>query len=407
LQETLKQTGTSTTQNRRGRLLARGLVVAEVALAVVLLSCAGLMVQSVVRLLKVDVGFRHDNLLRIYVRPPFYNNPFEYKEQHTAFMNNIHEHIVSLPGVTSAGIWIDTWLGGDYTVIGEDRNVQVGRIDCGLEDKNPLVAIGVPLLEGRFLNRMDLRRNTIVVNKALADIVGLEKSAVGKSIRSLPEPGWDKEEFEIVGVVGNTRINAYEHDPAPTFFRPSEEQPNSQHPHSFFVRTQIEPAAMIRPIQLAIKEAEPDMIAPGILIISEELYNTTQGRRTFTFYLMLSAAVGLALAAIGLYGILAYTVMRRTREMGIRMALGAQRKDVFKLIIEKGLVMIVVGLVIGVAGALALTRVLTSFLYSVTPTDPMTFVAVSLLLMVVGLVACYIPARRATKIDPMSALRYE
>jgi putative ABC transport system permease protein len=408
LQETLKQTGASTTQNRRGRLLACGLIVGEVALAVVLLSGAGLMVQSVIRLLRVDVGFNPDNLLMTYVNVPFEKYPDHDAERFTGLMNNLHERLAALPGVASVGIGTDAIGRGEYTAVGENRPIEIGLDGCCLEDENPFATMGALLIEGRFLDRTDRGRDTVVVNEALAKAVWPGQSIVGKRIRSLPVPGRDQEEWEVVGVVGNTSLSAYDHRPGPILFRPSEKAyRNIGPPHFLLIRTQIEPASLIRPIQLAIKEVEPDVYTPNIRIISEELYNSTQGRRTFTFYLTISAAVGLALAVIGLYGILAYTVTLRAREMGIRMALGAQRWDVFKLVIKKGLVLIVIGLVIGAGGALAVTRVLRSFLFDVTATDPMTFVAVSLSLMVVGLVACYIPARRATKIDPMVALRYE
>jgi putative ABC transport system permease protein len=141
--------------------------------------------------------------------------------------------------------------------------------------------------------------------------------------------------------------------------------------------------------------------------MEKALLNYTESRRTYMKFISLFAGVGLVLAAVGIYGIMSYLVARRTHEIGTRMALGAERTDVLKLVLEKGLTLIAVGLAIGVAGALALTRALASLLYGVTPTDPVTFVVVSLLLTAVGLLACYIPARRATKIDPMMALRYE
>jgi predicted permease len=268
LQEMLKQTGASTTQNKRGRLLARGLIVGEVALAVVLLSGAGLMVQSVIRVLKVDVGFRPDNLLRVHVSPPFNKYPMGDREGNTLFMNNLYERIAALPGVSSVGIWT-AWIGSrDYTRVGEERPFQIMQQGCGLEDENPFATLSVPLIEGRFLDRTDRGRDTVVVNAALAKAVWPGRSIVGKRIRSLPKRDWGQEEWEIVGVVGNTRLYASDEQSGPIFYRPSQESYGSGSPHFFLVRTQIPPASLIRSIQLAIKDVEPDVTTPSIKIMT-------------------------------------------------------------------------------------------------------------------------------------------
>jgi len=405
LQESLKQTGTSTSQNKRGRLLARGLIIGEVALAVVLLSSAGLMVRSVIHLLRVDVGFRPDNLLAIYVKLPSDKYPSEDRERHTTFINSLHERLASLPGVVSVGTKIGHG-GREYTAVGEDRPIYMASDGCGLEDKNPFMTLGVPLLEGRFLDRMDLGRNTVIVNEALANAVWPGQSVVGRRIRSLPKRDWGQEEWEIVGVVGNTRTYAYDQELCPTFFRPSEETYTPM-PPCYLVRTHIEPASMIRPIQLAVKEVEPNVLTPSIQIVSDQLYKRTQGRRTFMFYLMLFAGVGLILAATGLYGILAYSVARRTREIGIHMALGATRGMIRNNLVSEGMKLALIGLGVGLIGSLAVTRFLHSQLFKVSPHDTATLVIVSLFLLLVAALACFIPARRASKIDPIVALRYE
>ncbi len=407
LQETLKQTGASTTQNKHGRLLARGLIVSEVALAVVLLSSAGLMVQSVIRLLRVDVGFHPDNLLMVHVRPPFEKYRMGDNKRHTMFMNNLYEHLAALPGVASVGIWAGYIGEREYTSITENLPIQVERGGCGLEEENPFVTLGAPLIHGRFLNPTDRGRDTVVVNEALANAFWPDQSAIGKRIRSLPKRDWGHEEWEIVGVVGNTKLQAYDHEPKPTFFRPSEETYGGGPAHYFFIRTKIESASMIRPIQLAIKEVEPDVFTPSIQLISDQLYSSTQGRRTFTFYVTLFAGVGLALAATGLYGILAYALTRRTREMGIRMAMGATPDRVRNILLSEGMKLTFTGLGIGLIGSLGATRFLHSQLFDVSPHDPATLAMISLFMLSVAVMACLIPARRAAKIDPMEALRYE
>jgi putative ABC transport system permease protein len=173
------------------------------------------------------------------------------------------------------------------------------------------------------------------------------------------------------------------------------------------VRPGFDPLTLTKPIIREIKALAPNISAPKVWSVEKELFDSTKSHRTYMKFISFFAGAGMILAALGIYGVMSYSVARRTHEIGVRMALGAERSDVLKLVIKKGLLLIVIGLVIGAGGALAVTRVLRSLLFGVTPTDPMTFVAVSLLLMVVGLVACYIPALRATKIDPMVALRYE
>jgi len=407
LQETLKQTGASTTQNRHARLLARGLIVGEVALAVMLLSGAGLMVQSVIRLMRVDVGFRPDNLLTVHVTPPFTKYPRGDKERHTPFMHNLYERFGALPGVASVGIWTGSLGIREYTAVGEERPIRIMRQGCGLEDENPFVTMGAPLIEGRFLDRTDLGRDTVVVNEALAKAAWPGQSIVGKRIRSLPLRDWGQEEWEVVGVVGDTKLYAYDQESKPTFFCPSQEAYGSGSPHLFLIRTQVEPASLIHPIQLAIKEVEPDVFTPSIQIISDQLYSATQGRRTFMLYLALFAGVGLALAAIGLYGILAHAVTRRTREIGIRIAVGATPDMIRNTLLGEGMKLTFIGLGCGLVGSLGITRFLRNQLFNVSPQDPLTLAMISVFLLFVAAMACLIPARRAMKIDPMTALRYE
>ncbi|UCD51708.1 MAG: FtsX-like permease family protein, partial [Phycisphaerales bacterium] len=407
LQEALKQASAATTRNRRGRFLARGLIVGEIALAVVLLSAAGLMVRSVVRLLRVDVGYRPDNLLMVHVLAPFDKYPMGVKEPHLAFMNNLYERLAALPGVASAGIWAGYADEGEYTAEAQAMPVRVVRGACGLGNENPFATLGTPLVSGRWLDNTDRGRDTVVVNEALASAFWPGQNAVGKRLRRVPGDNRGREQWEIVGVVRNAKIYGYDRQPKPMFFRPSEETYGDGPHHYFFIRTQIEPASIVRPIQVAIKEVEPDTFTPTIEIISDQLHRSTQSRRTFTLYLSLFAAIGLALATIGLYGILAYAVTRRTREIGIRMAVGASPDRVRSILLAEGMKLAFVGLAIGLVGSLAATRLLQGHLFNVSPQDPVALAIMSAFLLLVTAVACSIPARRAAKIDPMEALRYE
>jgi len=215
----------------------------------------------------------------------------------------------------------------------------------------------------------------------------------------------------VVGVVKTPRTRAYAYEAAPQLYVPYQTAKAIGHliPSSakFVVRSTTDPLGLVDAIRGEVRALDGVIPVTGFVKPEDRLLRSTTRQRLYMQLLTIFAVVGLAIAVVGLYGVISYSVARRTHEIGVRMALGAQRSDVLKLVIKKGLILIVVGLIVGVAGALALSRVLASFLFSVTPTDLMTFVAVSLLLIVVGLVACYIPARRAAKIDPMVALRYE
>jgi putative ABC transport system permease protein len=233
------------------------------------------------------------------------------------------------------------------------------------------------------------------------------ENPLGKRVKDAGSSTWAKAST-VVGVVGNVRDVRLDYEYGPRFYEPF--QRLGYMPYAFLmVRMQsgLDPLTLTKTIRREIKALAPNTSAPEIGSVEKELFDSTESYRTYMKFIGFFAGVGLFLSVIGIYGVMSYSVARRTHEIGVRMALGAERSDVFKLVIKKGLILIVVGLAIGAGGALAVTRVLRSLLFGVTPTDPMTFVAVSLLLMVVGLGACYIPARRATKIDPMVALRYE
>jgi len=265
----------------------------------------------------------------------------------------------------------------------------------------------VPLVEGRFLDRSDLERNTVVVNRTLARTFWPGESAVGKRLRAGPNQDVGERVLEVVGVVGDVRLDDHETNPRPTVYRPCREFYRNLHYDRFYLRTTVAPTSLIRSIHAAINEADPGVTHRTIQIVSEELYRSTQGRRFFTLYLTLYAAVGLTLATIGLYGLMAYSVQRRTREFGIRLALGSTPAKVLGLVMKEGIRLALVGLAFGLAGALLCTHLIASQLYGVTPRDPMTLAILILLLFLAAATASFIPGRRATKINPMEALRCE
>ena len=403
--ETLKQTGVSSTQTAGGRWLLRGLIVAEVAFAVVILAGAGLMVRSVIHVLRLDLGYSAENLLMAVAIPPAVPAPGQ-EQAYSAFIDRLSDIYAGLPGVQSVGI---RTVGNrrKYTAEGDDRAIQIVHEGTGLEERNLFVALRVPLVEGRFLGRSDLERNTVVVNRTLARTFWPGESAVGKRLRAAPNQDVGERVLEVVGVVGDVRLDDHETNPRPTVYRPCREFYRNLHYDRFYLRTTVAPTSLIRSIHAAINEADPGVTHRTIQIVSEELYRSTQGRRFFTLYLMLYAAVGLTLATIGLYGLMAYSVQRRTREFGIRMALGSTPAKVLRLVMKEGIRLALVGLAFGLVGALLGTRLITSQLYGVTPRDPVTVAILILVLFLAAALASFIPGRRATKINPMEALRYE
>jgi len=402
---TLKWSGISTTQSGGARWLVRGLILSEIALAVVLLATAGLMIRTVVNVLHVDVGYDPDNLVSLFVTPPM-DKYLNDHEAHKAYIHRLGEHLTAVPGVESVGIR-NSRGSQEYLRSPGAQPLKVTHAACGVEGEDPFTALGVSLIDGRLLNRSDLERDAVVVSNSLARAFWPGERAVGKQLGPSPDQDSPDRVFEVVGVVGDIRINDYEAKPPLTLYRPLDESLSAHSSPRFYLRTGLEPAALFPSIHEAITQAEPGIIRRYVRIVSEDIYDATQGRRHFMQFMALYAAVGLALAAIGLYGLMTFAVQRRTSEFGVRMALGAVDKDILKNVMKEGLILALWGLAGGLGFALLGTRFLQSQLYGVTAYDPVTFGGVVFVLLLAALVACLIPARRASKIDPMEALRYE
>ena len=216
-----------------------------------------------------------------------------------------------------------------------------------------------------------------------------------------------KRRYEVVGVVGDIRDYRYDQKVNPTLYRPYQEFDLSGMAPAFVIRTAGDPSALVPAIRRELKAAEPAMNTPRISVFRQVLYEATQAHRTYMVFLVMFAGVGLLLAVIGIYGVLAYSVTRRTREIGIRMALGAERCQVLGMVMGEGARLIGVGIVVGLLAAFWLTRLLQKQLFEVSPADPIVFLGVVLLLLAVALLACLVPARRASRVNPMAALRYE
>ena len=410
LNKALKEnSGQNTGSFRRSRLRSV-LVVSEVAVALLLLVGAGLMTRSFIRLQQVDPGFEAKNVLSMYIALPTQ----KYRRTQTnIFYDQLIERVKNLPGVTSvAGIdplpLSNHNVTTSFLVEGAPVVSLADRPDAGQRVVTPgyFQTMGIPILKGRSFTEQD-RANTssvIIVNEALAHRYWPNQDAIGKRLGF--EDDVSKQVWrEIVGVVGNVRHKALETEATPEVYLPYQQRPGSF--MNLVVRTTSDPTSMIPAIRSQVFSLDKDQPVADIMTMQQRLDRSVASRRFVMVLLAGFSVLALMLAAVGIYGVMAYLIIQRTQEIGIRMALGAQKHDVLKLVVGKGMALAIVGTAIGLVASIGLTRLMRSLLFEVTPTDWLTFVIVSMILLVVALLACYIPARRATKVDPLIALRYE
>jgi putative ABC transport system permease protein len=408
--------------------LRQGLVIAEVALTFVLLVGAGLLLLSFHRLLQVNPGFVADRVLTFQINFP--EGKYQTAEQQILFCQALREKLRALPGVRAASLASQNTIplhegGWDMRFLIEGRpeppphlqpSLQVHLISPGY-----FQAMGIPLLQGRDFTEQDNREhlrgassgndwgaglNSIIIDEEFAKRYWPNQNPLGQRVR-LPWGERAKQPvMTIVGVVGRVKENRLsEQGGMVQAYFPMYQQPLQN--IGVVVKTTSEPAALLTTMRQQVSQLDPALPIFGIQTMREIRKNSVAPERLSLGLLGGFAALALILALIGLYGLLAFTVTQRQREIGIRMALGAQTFDVLSVVVGQGMRLTLAGVVIGVLGSVALTRVLGSVLFKVAPTDPLTFVTVTLSLCVVALLACYIPARRATKIDPMVALRSE
>jgi len=409
LYESLKEGGRAASGGARHRL--RGaLVVTEIALAVVLLAGAGLMMKSLLRLLRSDVGFDPHNLLTMTVALPAskYGDP----NRRAPVYERLMERLESLPGVIGAGaVDILPLLGGNTTrfnVEGDPIPPPGQEIEANIRVANEsyFQTLGVPLVKGRLFDERDKADapGVVIINKGLADRIFAGRDPIG---RRLSYTGINSTPDQIIGVVGDVKITGLDQAIKPVLYYPYRQSASLA--ASLVVRTIADPAALVNAIRNECRALEPDIATFNARTMEEMISDSPASfmRRFPALLIGVFAGVALLLASVGLYGVVSYSVNQRTREIGVRMALGARASDILKMVLKQGLALASVGLVIGAAGALALTRLLGAMLYEVSATDPATFALVSAALGVVASLACYIPARRATKVDPMVALRFE
>ncbi len=389
----------------RGRRLRGTLVVSEVALALLLLCGAGLMLRSFVYLNRVNPGFQTEHLLTMKIALP--EGAYPKLEQTRTYLDRLMEQLQTLPGVQSAAAASTLPLSGESdwgTFLIVDGTIpdwaKAFAADWRGVSANFFRTLRIPLLRGREFTAADEKNeNTIIINEAMArkfwpgiDPIG-DKILIGHQSRPL----------EIIGVVGNVKGDGLNVTPKPEMYTPLR-----GFWYAFFVvRTNQEPSTLASTVRQEVAALDRGVPVYQVATMDQLLSNSLANQRFNLFLLVLFAALALGLAAIGIYGVLAFSVSRRTHEIGIRLALGARPGDVLRLIMRQGMRLVMAGIALGVAGALALTRLMASLLYGVSATDPATFVLVSVLLAMVALIACYVPARRAMRVDPMAALRIE
>ncbi|HEV2498390.1 MAG TPA: ABC transporter permease [Terriglobia bacterium] len=396
----------------QGRFRA-GLVVAEVALSVVLLAGAGLLMRSFFAVEHVDLGFDPANILAAEMVFP--QGRYQTPEQNKIFFQQLLPRISALPGVVSAAETVTLPpFGGPESEMTIPGKTHTQRWDAMLElcSQGWFRTVGVPLLRGRLLSADDVNsaQQTAVINQTLARRYFGKEDPIGhkikfKALESAPGAPHDAA-FEIVGIIGDTKNDGLEQPTLPEAFVPY--TVSSFGRRGVLVRTASNPAAMQNIISRAIWSVDPNIAIGQMDSLPTLLKDYAYAQPRFGLVVLgVFAALGLMLVVIGVFSVMAYSVSLRTHDIGIRMALGAQKSDVLRFVIGQGMIPALLGLSVGIVGALALTRFLSSMLYGVKPTDMLTFIAVSLILIAVALLACYIPARRAAKVDPMVALRYE
>ena len=412
LGEALKQAGAQTTGSPGQKYFRSTLVAVEFALTLVLLAGSGLMIESVVRLLHVNPGFSPQNLVRINFELPWdkYNDP-EHYESMTQLRRVLYAQLVeglsALPGVQAVGLGKHGAWPQKINLEGSDKPIEALLDGCGVGQDDLFHAMRIPLLAGRYFDQDDIGKGvgTTIINETMARTFWPGENALGKRFGDRASDG--PRQCVVVGVVGDLRDYRYNEQVRPTYYRPCHELRLEGQATFLVVRTGSDPHALVPAIRQVLKDTEPAMRTPYIVLYEQSLYDSTLAQRTYMLFLTAFAGVGLLLASLGIYGLLAYTVTRRTREIGIRMALGAERRHVLGQVMKQGLRLAGIGTVVGLLAAFWLTRLLQHQLFDVSPTDPIVFGGAVLLLFIMAFLACLLPALRATRIKPMTALKYE
>jgi predicted permease len=409
--ESLKEGGRGSTGGVSGRRVRNLLVVSEIALSLILLIGAGLLIKSFMRLQQFELGFNPDNLLTMRVQLP--GSKYRDGKQVAGFYQRLLERMETVPGVQSLGaissvFLTDTPQSTNFSIEGRPVPTGAEAIEVPLDSISPRYfrVMGIPLLRGREFDNRDVEGATpvVIINETFARRFFEGEDPIGKRfVYGSPDPKnpW----ITIVGVVGDMRRTGFDKAVRPETFLPEAQNPDNE--LTIVARTATDPATFAGALRNEVWSIDKDQSVYDIKTMHQTLSEMMSQRRFNMLLLGLFAAVALTLAAVGIYGVISYSVTQRSHEIGIRIALGAQSRDVLKLVVGQGMLLAGIGVSIGLIAASALTQLMSSLLFGVSAADPVTFVLISLLLIGVALAACFVPARRATKVDPMVALRYE
>jgi putative ABC transport system permease protein len=408
LQHTLKEGGAAATRGRHW--LRNLLVVGEVAIAMTLLVGAGLMLNSFVRLQRVNPVVNADKLLSVQINLP--ETRYPEATQASTFFQELIRRVESLPGVERASLSTVQPLSG--VAVNDPFSIEGRPLDfnnapvAGWQHVTPnfFRTLGIPIVAGRDFTERDTADTSgaAIINEAMARRYFPNEDPIGKRLTlglHRPDDPW----LTIVGVVKDIPHRGLESKAEPDWYLSYLDQPRRY--AYLMARASGDPASLAAAIRSQVLAIDKDQPVTGIRTVNEVIASTTAPRRFNTLLLAIFAAVAMALAAVGIYSVISYSVTQRTQEVGVRMALGARPGDVIRLILKQGLTLTLIGVAAGLLGAIAAARVMTGLLYGVTATDPATFVAISLLLATVATLACYLPARRAARVEPMAALRCE
>ena len=404
----LKEGGRGATSGQAHSRLRSLLVVGEVSFSLILLVGAGLLVRSFVRLLEVNPGFNPEHMVTMWMN--FTGARYAEKQQSTQLLDQLLPRVASLPGVKGVAISNDLPLEGDDTTTGVTTVEGRPPFERGHQ---PLIgvhavnagyfrAMGIPLLRGRELSVSDVAdsHSVMVINQKLAEVVWPGQDPIGKHFAIFGD-----KQSEVVGIVGNVLHNGLAEAPSAESYLAF-----SQNPWSYVglaIRTEADPTSIYSGVRAIVSQLDPELPVHDMRPMEQVVAETMTTRR-FTLWLVGAfAALALVLAFVGIYSVMSYSVTERVHEIGVRMALGAQSGDVLRLVVGHGMRLAAMGLAIGAAGAFLATRAMTSLLFGVRSSDPLTYLAIGTLLAVAAMTACCIPARRAMRVDPMVALRYE
>jgi putative ABC transport system permease protein len=387
------------------------LVVTEVALALVLLIASGLMIKSFMRLQSVNPGFNPDNLITLEMQLP--EKKYSDKDRQAIFQQQLVQRVAQVPGVQSVGTVDNLPFSGNefnagLTVEGQPPLNPADRPRAFLRNVSPnyFESMGIPLRKGRTFTDSDNANapGAAIINETAARRFWPNDEPVGKRFkrgRADSQNPW----MTVVGVVGAVSHTSLQVASQPEVYLPFQQNPGLN--LTLVARTRSDPKAFAGAVRREVSAIDRDLPVSNIKFMEEIIGKSVAQPRVYALLLGIFAGLALILASIGIYGVMSYSVTQRTHDIGIRMALGARPLDVLKMVIRQGMILGIAGIIIGLIVSFAVTRVLANQLYGLTATDPVTFTAISLLLMFVVLIACYIPALRATKVDPMIAVRYE